>query len=166
VNADAYVTIYKDVSLETSAAVGLRREPRIAVNICDTFESFSAKQRTRRWNHQTSALLPCFLTLDAVTRPWNRFQPFRFYVTAAFGALAEISVLYPLCSLAEGFEHLPGCIALVNYRLSFVLSGSLISRIGMSCGACSCLLLRSGEHTVQLRHTGFEKLLEVLGFLS
>ncbi len=36
----------------------------------------------------------------------------------------------------------------------------------MSRGACSCLLLRRGEHTVQLRNTGFEKLLEVLGFLS
>jgi hypothetical protein len=68
--------------------------------------------------------------------------------------------------LGEGFEHLPGCIALVNYRLSFVLSGSLISRIGMSCCACPCLLLRRGEHTVQLRNTGFEQLLEVLGFLS
>jgi hypothetical protein len=54
----------------------------------------------------------------------------------------------------------------VNYRLSFVISGSLISRIGMSCCACPCLLLRSGEHTVQLRNTGFEKLFEVLGFLS
>jgi len=56
-------------------------------------------------------------------------------------------------------------IALVNYGLSFVLSGSLISRIGMSCGACPRLLRRSGEHTVQLRNTGFEKLLEVLSFL-
>ena len=36
----------------------------------------------------------------------------------------------------------------------------------MSYGACPRLLLRSGEHTVQLRNTGFEKLLEVLGFLS
>jgi hypothetical protein len=66
----------------------------------------------------------------------------------------------------SGSEHLPGCIALVNYGLSFVLSGSLISRIGMSSGACPRLLLCSGEHTVQLRNTGFEKLLEVLGFLS
>src|SRR2546425_10913553 len=41
-----------------------------------------------------------------------------------------------------------------------------LSRIGMSRRACSCLLLRRGEHTVQLRNTGFEKLLEVLGFLS
>jgi len=75
-------------------------------------------------------------------------------------------VLYPLYSLGECFEHLPGGIALVNYGLSFVLSGSLISRIGMSCGACPCLLLRSDEHTVELRNTGFEKLLEVLGFLA
>jgi len=75
-------------------------------------------------------------------------------------------VLYALQSLGEGFEHLPGRIALVHYGLSFVLSGSLISRIGMSCGSCPCLLLRSGEHTVQLRTTGFEKLLEVLGFLA
>jgi len=111
-------------------------------------------------------LLPCFLTLDAVTRPRNRFQPLRFYVTAAFGALAETPVLYPLYSLGECFEHLPGGIALVNYGLSFVLSGSLISRIGMSCCACPRLLLRRGEHTVQLRNTGFEQLLEVFSFLS
>jgi len=38
-------------------------------------------------------MLPCFLTLDAVTRPRNRLQPLRFYVTATFGALAEIFVL-------------------------------------------------------------------------
>jgi hypothetical protein len=58
------------------------------------------------------------------------------------------------------------CVSLVNYGLSFVLSGSLISRIGMSCVACPRLLLLSGEHTVQLRNTVFEKLFEVLGFLS
>src|SRR3989442_1349527 len=47
-----------------------------------------------RWNCQTSALVPCFLTLDALTRPRNRLQPLRFYVTAAFGALAETPLAY------------------------------------------------------------------------
>ncbi len=36
----------------------------------------------------------------------------------------------------------------------------------MSCRACPRLVLRRGEHTVQLRDTGFEQLLEVLGFLA
>jgi hypothetical protein len=43
-------------------------------------------------------------------------------------------------------------------------SGSLISRIGMSYSACPRLLLRSGEHMVELRNTDFEKLLEVSAF--
>jgi hypothetical protein len=52
----------------------------------------------------------------------------------------------------------------VNYGLPFVLSASLISQIGMYRNACPRLLLRGGEHTVQLRNTGFEELLEVLAF--
>jgi hypothetical protein len=65
--------------------------------------------------------------------------------TAARSALAETPLTYTFQGLGEGSEHLPGCIAPVNYGLSFVLSGRLISGIGMSCGACPRLLLRWGE---------------------
>src|ERR1700758_1323578 len=38
---------------------------------------------------ETSILLPCFLTLDAITRPRNCLQPSRFDVVAALGTLAK-----------------------------------------------------------------------------
>jgi len=48
------------------------------------------------WNREMSALFPCSLAFDAVPRPRNGFQPFRFYVAAAFGALAETPLPHPL----------------------------------------------------------------------
>jgi len=43
----------------------------------------------RTASFQTSAPLHLRLTPDAVLRPRNGFEPFQFYVAAAFGALAE-----------------------------------------------------------------------------
>src|SRR5438270_123665 len=84
--------------------------------------------------------------------------------------------LHCVCAVFRHMAGVPICftslfrvcvwLAIRGEGLSFVLRGGLVSRIGMSRGACSCLLLRRGEHMVQLRNTGFEKLLEVLGFLS
>jgi len=50
---------------------------------------FTSRTPVVRLPGGVSALLPCFLTFDAVPRPQNHFQPLRFYVTAARSALAE-----------------------------------------------------------------------------
>jgi len=73
----------------------------LALAAADNLLGFRAARRvsghfsTRRERH-TLAPLSRFLTSDAVPRPRNGFQPFQFYVAAAFGALAETPLPHPL----------------------------------------------------------------------
>ena len=111
---------------------------------------------------QTSALLPRFLTPDAVPRPWNGFQPFHFYVAAALGAFAESPLPHPLQSLGEVFQHLLGGCRLVDQSLPFVLARRLIRRVGMLDRTFPRLVLCGGERMIRFRNAGFENPLEFL----
>jgi hypothetical protein len=51
----------------------------------------------------------------------------------------------------------------VKQRLSFILSGSLISRIRMSCSTGAGFQISRGKHRIQLPNAGFKKLFKVRG---
>ena len=70
-----------------------RGQPLVAFRILpDRFlnvRQFTSRRPVGTFPGGVSALLPCFLTFDAVPRPGNHFQPLRFYVPAARSTLAE-----------------------------------------------------------------------------
>ncbi len=70
--------------------LAFRMQPDRFLNV----RQFTSRRPVVRLPGGVSALFPCFLTLDAVPRPRNRFQPLRFYVTAARSALAETPLTY------------------------------------------------------------------------
>jgi len=53
----------------------------------------SNRFRTDKGIEGCSPLLPRFLTFETVPRPWNGFQSLQFDIAAAFGALAEPTLL-------------------------------------------------------------------------
>ncbi len=113
----------------------------------------------------SSAPLSRFLAPDAVPRPRNGFQPLEFYVAAAFGALSEGSLLHPLQSLCEVFQHLPGGCRRVDKRLPFVFARGLIRQIGMLYRTFPRLMLGDGERMVQFRNAGLENPLELFALV-
>lgn len=92
------------------------------------------------------ATLPFFrgkcvaLTLKAVSRPWNRFESFRFNVIAAFRAFAKGSLL----DAFEGLSEIVQCLgdrSFVRQCLSFILGGGLVGGIGFPFRNGAYLLL-------------------------
>jgi hypothetical protein len=94
-------------------------------------------------------LLSRFLAPDAVPRPWNGFQPFRFDIAPAFGALSKTPLPHPLLRLGECLEPLLGDSRLVKQHLPVVLARRLIGRISMSRGVGPSFPLGSGKNTLQ-----------------
>jgi hypothetical protein len=118
-----------------------------------------------RRKRQTSAPLTRFLTPDAVPRPRNCFQPFHFYVAAAFGTLPETPLPHAVQSLGKIFQHLPGGCRLVDEGLPLVLARRLIRGVGMLGRPLPRLVLHGGDRMVQFRNAGFENPLELLALV-
>jgi hypothetical protein len=114
----------------------------------------------------SSSLLPCFLTLDAVSRPRNCLQPFRFDFGSALGTVAESTLAYPLHGIGQTSDSLSCQIGLVRKSLSLIFRRSLISRIRMPRRTCPHLLLGIGEDTLRFRNTGLQQLSKMLGLLG
>jgi len=86
-------------------------------------------------------MFPQLLVLEAVSRPWNCLDSFRFNVIAAFSTLAKCSSAKAFESLPEILERLPSYGSFVPQCLSFVFGGCLVCRVGVPCRNCAYLLL-------------------------